>query len=224
MTGKLMDERLGRWNFWTMFVGFNVAFLPMHLTGLMGMPRRVYTYNADMGFTTLNLITSIGSYVFAAGVGMFFWNVSKSWRHGETAGADPWGGPTLEWSVPSPPPSYNFAVIPTVATRDPLWEDQLREGAFCSSLDEGMTLENGKEALGVSILDGEPRVILKMPEDTLAPFLLALATTFLFVGLLMQWWWFVTLAAFGVIGALLAWTWPRRRLLERADAPAGEGA
>ena len=75
MTGRMLDERLGRWNFWTMFIGFNVAFLPMHLTGLLGMPRRVYTYTDGMGWDTLNLITSIGSFVFAIGVLLFFINV-----------------------------------------------------------------------------------------------------------------------------------------------------
>ncbi|WP_423141749.1 cytochrome c oxidase subunit I [Parablastomonas sp. CN1-191] len=218
MTGRLMDERLGRWNFWTMFIGFNGAFLPMHLTGLRGMPRRIYTYDASMGVSTLNMITTVFSFVFAVGVLMFFWNVWKSRRSGESAGADPWGGPTLEWSTPSPPPPYNFAVIPTVATRHPLWEDMLDESEFRSALDEGMTLEDGKEALAVSILDGEPDRILKMPEDTMAPFWLTAAVTLLFVGLLFHGWWLVGLAGLGAALALLAWNLPRLKLLEREPA------
>ena len=107
------------------FLGFNLAFLPMHLTGLRGMPRRIYTYSAGMGWNTLNLITSIGSFVFAVGVVIFFANIWMSWRRGAAASANPWDGASLEWSVPSPPPPYNFAVIPTVASRHPLWEGRL---------------------------------------------------------------------------------------------------
>nr|WP_253201527.1 cytochrome c oxidase subunit I [Sphingomonas quercus] len=221
MTGRLMDERLGRWNFWTMFAGFNIAFLPMHLTGLMGMPRRVYTYPAGMGFTTLNLITTIGSFLFAAGVLMFFWNVVKSWRGGAEAGPDPWKGPTLEWAIPSPPPPYNFAVIPTIATRHPLWEDDLDEGRARSTLDRGMTLAHGKEALATTSLDGEPDMILKMPEDTLAPLMLTLALTLLFAAMLGKLWWLAAIGSGAVLAALIFWTWPRRQLLEREAAVHG---
>jgi len=219
ITGRLMDERLGRWNFWIMFIGFNIAFLPMHLLGLFGMPRRVYTYGAGMGFSTLNLIVTLGSYLFAIGVALFFWNVFKSWRHGEKAGPDPWQGPTLEWAIPSPPPPYNFAVIPTVASRHPLWEDDLGEDEHRSSIEEGMALDQGKEALAVSILDAEPERILKMPEDTLAPFSLAVAAAVLFVGLLLHLWWLAALGGIGTVLALAAWNWPRRKLLEREPAP-----
>jgi len=117
MTGKFLDEKLGRWNFWTMFLGFNLAFLPMHITGLLGMPRRVYTYADGMGWDTLNMIISVGSFVFAVGVLLLFINVFKSLRSGAAAPANPWDAPTLEWSVPSPPPPYNFSVIPTVVSR-----------------------------------------------------------------------------------------------------------
>src|SRR6202020_2031010 len=91
MTGRFLDEKLGRWNFWTMFIGFNLAFLAMHLTGLLGMPRRVYTYADYGGWGTLNLITSIGSFVFAIGVLLFFVNVVRSPRSGAPAGSHPWG-------------------------------------------------------------------------------------------------------------------------------------
>ncbi len=99
MTGRMLDEKLGRWNFWTMFVGFNLAFLPMHLTGLLGMPRRVYTYADYGGWGTLNLITTIGSFVLAAGVLLFFVNVARSLRAGALASKNPWDAPSLEWSV-----------------------------------------------------------------------------------------------------------------------------
>ena len=124
-TGRMMDERLGRWNFWTMFIGFNLGFFPMHISGLLGMPRRIYTYAEGMGWDWVNLITTLGSFLFGIGVLIFVWNVVKSLKRGAPAGDNPWDAPTLEWATSSPPPPYNFAVIPIVASRHPLWEDRL---------------------------------------------------------------------------------------------------
>jgi heme/copper-type cytochrome/quinol oxidase subunit 1 len=215
MTGRLLDERLGRWNFWTMFSGFNLAFLPMHVTGLLGMPRRVYTYADGMGWNTLNLVTSIGSFILATGVLLFVVNVVKSLKSGAVAGANPWDAPTLEWSVPSPPPPYNFAVIPTVASRHPLWEDRLGEDGAVSSLNRGMLLDSGKETVGTTALDAAPDMILEMPEDSFAPVLMALGIGILFVGLLLKTWLVVGVGGFVAALALLLWLWPRRDLRER---------
>jgi cytochrome c oxidase subunit I len=218
MTGRMLDEKLGRWNFWTMFIGFNLAFLPMHLTGLLGMPRRVYTYASYGGWGTLNLITSIGSFVFAAGVLMLFINVMKSLKSGAAAGRNPWDAPTLEWAVSSPPPAYNFAVIPTVASRHPLWEDRLGTEGGRSSLDRGMLLSEGKETIGTSGLDAEPDMVLEMPTDSFAPISLTVGMAILFVGLLLKLW--VAAIVGGVICglALIAWFWPLRELREREAA------
>ena len=220
MSGRMLDERLGRWNFWITFVGFNLAFLPMHLTGLLGMPRRVYTYADGMGWNTLNLITSIGSFVLAVGILLFFVNVLKSLKSGAVAGPNPWDGPTLEWAVPSPPPPYNFAVIPTVASVYPLWEDRLDRKGVVSSTERGMLLDTGKETAGTSALDAAPDMIMEMPEDTFAPAVTALGITVMFVGLLLE---AVLLTAWIVVGiggliatlGLLLWLWPRRDLRER---------
>ena len=220
-TGKLMDEKLGRWNFWTMFVGFNVAFLPMHLTGLLGMPRRVYTYPEGMGWDTLNLITTIGSFVFATGVLLFFVNAWKSWRGGEPAGDNPWDAPTLEWSTPSPPPPYNFAVIPTVASRHPLWEDRLDESESRSSLKRGMTLDQGKETILTTAMDADPERIAELPEDSYAPLTLAIALSILFTGLLVKIWPVAALGGLAILASLLLWMWPRRQLLERREPAHG---
>ncbi|KRB86561.1 cytochrome C oxidase [Sphingomonas sp. Root710] len=217
MTGRMMDERLGRWNFWTMFLGFNLAFLPMHLTGLLGMPRRIYTYPEGMGWNTLNLITSIGSFVFAIGVLLFFINVWKSWRNGTVAGRNPWDAPTLEWTTSSPPPPYNFAVIPTVASRHPLWEGRIDESEERSTLDRGMTLDQGKETILTSAMDAEPERIAEMPQDSYAPFLLTLGLAILFVGLLLKYWIIVAIGGVGAAAALLLWVWPRAGLLERIE-------
>jgi cytochrome c oxidase subunit I len=214
MTGRLLDERLGRWNFWLMFAGFNIAFLPMHLTGLFGMPRRVYTYPSGMGWDTLNLITTVGAFILALGVLLLFVNVFKSRRSGALAGPNPWDGSTLEWSVPSPPPPYNFAVIPTVASRHPLWEGRLDQQVR-SSLDRGLLLDKGKETIGTTPLDAAPDMILEMPEDTATPFVVTVGLGILFAGLIARWWWLVGLG-FGLTGAaLIVWLWPRRQLRER---------
>ncbi len=215
MTGRLLDERLGRWNFWTMFIGFNLAFLPMHVTGLLGMPRRVYTYADGMGWDTLNLVTSIGSFVLAVGVLLFVANVVKSLKSGASAGANPWDAPTLEWSVPSPPPPYNFTVIPTVASRHPLWEDRLGEEGAVSSLSQGMLLDSGRETIGTTALDAAPDMIMEMPEDSFAPVLMAAGIAILFVGLLLKAWTVVGVGGFIAALALLLWLWPRRDLRER---------
>jgi cytochrome c oxidase subunit I len=215
MSGRMLDERLGRWNFWTMFIGFNLAFLPMHLTGLLGMPRRIYTYADGMGWDTLNMITSVGSFVFAVGVLLLLVNVVKSLKSGATAGANPWDAPTLEWSIPSPPPPYNFAVIPTVASRHPLWEERLGDEGVLSSIDRGMLLETGKETISTSALDAAPDMILEMPQDSFAPLLLTLGVTALFVGMLLKTWSIIWVAGVVTTLALLFWMWPRRQLLER---------
>jgi heme/copper-type cytochrome/quinol oxidase subunit 1 len=214
MTGRLLDEKLGAWNFWTMFVGFNAAFLPMHLTGLLGMPRRIYTYPAGVGWDTLNMITSIGAFIFAIGVLLTFINVIVSLKQGKPAGANPWDAATLEWAVPSPPPPYNFAVIPTVASRHPLWESRLQESEGRSSIDRGLVLDHERETVGTTALDAEPDVILKMPFDSPAPFVLTLGATTFFVGLLLHhhFWPLAITGALVSAAAILIWLWPERQL------------
>jgi cytochrome c oxidase subunit 1/cytochrome c oxidase subunit I+III len=216
MTGRTLDERLGKWNFWTMFIGMNLAFLPMHLTGLLGMPRRVYTYPADLGWDALNLITSIGAFLFAIGVLLLLVNIAGSLRQGRKAGENPWDAATLEWSVPSPPPPYNFAVIPRVASRYPLWEDHLGESAQRSLLREGPVLDHGRETIATTLLDGEPDLILKMPEDSYAPFILTVAGSAGLVGLLVHRWWLAGVSAAVAAAALIVWLWPERQLAQMA--------
>ncbi len=126
--GRMFDERLGKLQFWLTFIGFNMTFFPMHFVGLAGMPRRYFTYAEDSGWGPWNLFISIGAYVLGFSFLVFLYNAWKSLRHGEPAGEDPWDAATLEWSIPSPPPTYNFAVIPTITHRDQLWWDKYGEG------------------------------------------------------------------------------------------------
>ena len=121
MTGRMLGERAGRWNFWLMFVGFNVTFFPMHFLGLLGMPRRIYTYAPGLGWDLWNLVATVGVFILALGILVFMANALASLRAGAPAPADPWDGRTLEWSIVSPPPAYNFARVPTVRHRDELW-------------------------------------------------------------------------------------------------------
>jgi cytochrome c oxidase subunit 1/cytochrome c oxidase subunit I+III len=216
MTGRMLDERLGRWNFWITFIGFNIAFLPMHLTGLMGMPRRVYTYTPEMGLGAINMVSSVGSFVLAIGVLLLLVNVWTSLRAGRVAPDNPWDAPTLEWATSSPPPPYNFALLPAVASRHPLWEDRLGEGSGRSMLDRGFVLDHGKEALATTVLDAEPDVILKMPDDSPWPFILTVAMSAGFTAMLLQSWWAVSIAGFGVVLCLGLWVWPKRYLLQIA--------
>ncbi len=124
ITGRALDDRLGRWHFWLNLVALNVTFFPMHFTGLLGMPRRVYTYPSDLGFDALNLTSTIGALGLTAAVLVFVWNLVRSFRRGAPAGDDPWGAGTLEWAIPSPPPPYNFATVPEVHRLYPLWSHE----------------------------------------------------------------------------------------------------
>src|SRR5687767_5453802 len=101
MTGRLMDERIGNWHFWLNFIGFNLAFFPMHFSGMLGMPRRVYTYDAGQGWDTFNMVSTAGTYLLVLATLVFVWNFLRSRKHGEVAGNDPWRAATLEWSIPS---------------------------------------------------------------------------------------------------------------------------
>ncbi len=122
VTGRMLDERLGNVHFWLFLVGFHLTFTTMHVPGILGMPRRIYTYEPGRGWDTLNLVITIGVAFQVAGVACFVFNLVRSLVKGKLAGADPWDAWTLEWTTASPPPSYNFAVLPTVLSRRPLWD------------------------------------------------------------------------------------------------------
>jgi cytochrome c oxidase subunit 1 len=121
-TGRMLSETLGKWHFWLFVIGFHVTFDTMHFVGFMGMPRQIYTYEADRGWGPLNMAISIGAFIQAIAVLIFAWNLVHSYFKGKVAGNDPWDAWTLEWATPSPPPSYNFATDPVVHSRRPLWD------------------------------------------------------------------------------------------------------
>jgi cytochrome c oxidase subunit 1 len=134
VTGRLMSERLGKLHFWTSLIGFNLLFFPMHFSGLYGMPRRTWTYSADLGVDLFNQLSTVGGFVFGLSAVIWVWNIVRSARKGEVAGSDPWGAATLEWSIPSPPPHYNFGRLPEVRTREPLWREEERREVEAATL------------------------------------------------------------------------------------------
>lgn len=122
VTGRMLSERLAWWQFWLLFTGFILTFGPMHISGMLGMPRRIYTYDADRGWTLWNQLATLGALLQAPSFAIFVYNLLASLRNGRRAGDDPWDAWTLEWMTTSPPPSYNFETIPVVASRRPLWD------------------------------------------------------------------------------------------------------
>ena len=213
ITGRLLSERLGRWNFWMMFVGVNIAFFPMHVAGILGMARRVYTYPAGVGLETVNLATTVGAAIFAVGILVFVINFLWSIRRGALAGPNPWDAATLEWTTSSPPPPYNFAVIPTVGSRDPLWEGRVigeapSALALRSTLFSGPVLDHGRQTMTTSAIDAAQPVPQSMPADSPWPLILALAIAATCYGLLFGAWWLVGVGIAGTIVALAGWLWP----------------
>jgi cytochrome c oxidase subunit I len=211
VTGRMLDERIGRWQFWLFFIGFNVAFFPMHLLGLHGMPRRVWTYSSGMGWSEMNLLSSCGAATIAVSVLLFLVNVVRAHWRGEAAPDNPWGASTLEWSTQSPPPSHNFDALPVVHGRDPLW-DPPGKPAFVSGL-----AAQSREVLVTTVLDAEPDLRPLFPMPSIWPFVSAIATTVLFIGSIFTPW-AIVWGSIPVVVALTAWFWPTRRETARARA------
>jgi cytochrome c oxidase subunit 1 len=123
-TGRFLSESIGKLHFWLFFIGLNLTFFPMHFLGVSGMPRRIYTYDADLGWETWNFVATVGAFVIAAGMLAFLWNFVRSMREEPSAPDNPWDAPTLEWATSSPPPEHDFDAVPLVRARDPLWHDR----------------------------------------------------------------------------------------------------
>jgi cytochrome c oxidase subunit 1 len=174
----------------------------MHQLGLAGMPRRVNTYAADTGWGGLNLLASSGSVLLALALLLYAWNVMHALRRGRPAADDPWGGDTLEWSVPSPPPPYNFAVLPVVGAREPLWDPHGYAFAV-----RGLACDR-REVLVTYVIDAAPDHRYEQPAPTLWPLAVAVATAVAFIGAIFTPWAIVAGGAL-VFPALIGWFWPK---------------
>lgn len=215
ITGKMLNERLGVWNFWLMFIGFNVGFFPMHLTGFLGMPRRVYTYQDGLGWNALNMISTIGAFMFALGIFLFLWNVTRSQKYGADAGKNPWNAHGLEWAVSSPPPPYGHRRLPFVSSRYPLWEQK--------TLDEGDDKTNAVIRLlerwpikwqGTIVSDvftGRVKEVFWLPNATHIPVITALGLAIGFGALIFDIFWLGAIGLAISFIAYLIWMWPDHR-------------
>jgi cytochrome c oxidase subunit I+III len=184
VTGRMYHEGVGQLSFWLSFVGSALTFFPMHIVGLLGMPRRQYTYAPHLGWDSYNLAETIGAYILAAGLVLLVANLVWSYFRGAAASADPFGGATLEWSTPSPPPPYNYAVIPTVTSAYPMWDVEDREEDRRKLGRGDMVLEQGHETPASTVLDANFDEILDMPSDSPWPVVTALMLTGIFAMLL----------------------------------------
>ena len=202
ITGRLLSERLGAWVFGLMFVGFNLTFFPLHALGLRGMPRRVYTYPAGMGWDWLNLLASAGAVLMALGVALFVFDAVRARWSGRVATDNPWNAGTLEWATSSPPPNSNFVHPPTVGGREPVWENA-NDQPIVAGLREDV-----RDVLVTYVLDAEPDHRIEFPSPSVWPFVTAIATTVLFIWSIFTPWGFV----YGSVLVFLAgigWFWPK---------------
>lgn len=200
ITGRMMGDRLGKVAFVLVFAGFHLTFMTMHFTGLLGMPRRVYTYPAGLGWDALNMTSTIGAFVMAFGVLVFLANLALSLRSGAIAGDNPWDAASLEWATTSPPRPYNFAHIPAVTSNTPLWEEEL-------PVFSGLRVKE-RELVLTTVVEAIPDVRDPSPMPSIWPLLAALATTGLFIWSIFSPWALVY-GAIPVGIAMTAWFWPK---------------
>lgn len=204
MTGRLMNEPLGRWNFWLMFAGMMIGFFTMHITGFLGMPRRVFTYSEDAGWTLVNVITTVGVGIFVLGVLTGIWNFFYSLRRGLPAGPNPWNADTLEWGCSSPPPVYGVEHIPTVTSRHPLWDDHDEQ----ADPDGVRVLADGKQTLATTGIDAREGFLVQMPSESIIPLVTALLLLGLFGALVFSALWIAAGCAVATLAAAAWWLWP----------------
>jgi cytochrome c oxidase subunit I+III len=225
-TGRVLDEGLAKWTFWLMFVGFNIGFMPQHFLGLLGMPRRLYTYQDRDGWEGYNLLSTVGGFVLGAGVLLFAVNVLITrWKRGtaaEEAEVVPWDGGTLEWATASPVPSYNFVSLPVVGARHPGWQET--EPAMSDELAYLREVlrrhhDDQRETWGTSAMDADVDEVVHIAEPSVTPLALAAGLVVALTGLLYDLVWMGTVGLVGASAALVVWLWPGPRRLHRAPLP-----
>jgi cytochrome c oxidase subunit 1 len=202
ITGRLMNERIGQWNFWLAFIGFNLAFFPMHILGLQGMPRRVYTYLPEMGWGPLNLLATVGAAILFVSFVLLLVNAIASASSGAPAGDNPWDAGTLEWATTSPPQPYNFARIPFVTHREPLWDN--RESLPVIT---GLAVDS-RETISGTLTEAFPEIRESSPGPSIWPLLAAIAVGAAFLASIFTPW-AVVWGSIPVAITLVGWFWPK---------------
>jgi cytochrome c oxidase subunit I+III len=205
---KQLSERSGRVVFWLMLVGFNLAFFPMHLTGLRGLPRRVFTYPADRGFDALNLASTIGAFTLASGFAVLLWDVVHTLWKKPNAKRNPWNAGTLEWLAEVPGKSWGIRTIPEIDSRYPLWD----QPNFVRDVDQGRfylpDAEEGlRETLVTTAVDARPIQCLRLPGASFITVYAALATGGMFIFATYHWWWLAAASGVVTLGTILYWLW-----------------
>jgi len=224
-TGKLLSRKLGIWSFWLTFLGFNTAFLPMHLTGLLGMPRRVFTYGADRGWDLLNMVSTVGAFVLAAGFLLFAWDCVRPKRKEPDAPRNVWNAGTLEWVAKVPADNYGLRSIPQINSRYPLWDDK----ALLETIDQGRGLlaharEGRRETLVTSVLDAEPVQVLRVGTPTWLPMLAAIGLGGTFIFPVWKLWWLTLGSGLFFLIVVLYWLWTgTAEIPEKQSKDIGEG-
>ncbi len=208
LKGKRLSDRLGKWGFWLMFAGFNIAFLPMHLTGLRGMPRRVFTYPAGMGFDALNLVSTVGAFILAAGFFVVGWDLVRPKRRQPLSPRNPWQAGTLEWMGELPPQPWGVRSIPEIDSRYPLWD----QPNFVQHVDEGRFYlpdadERTRETLVTSVIDATPQQCLRVSGPSFVTLLAALTLGGFFIFGTFHWWWPALVSAVAATGVIVYWLW-----------------
>jgi cytochrome c oxidase subunit I+III len=217
VTGRLLKESWGKVHFWLFVIGTNVTFFPMHILGLEGMPRRVYTYFEPMGWGTLNLIATIGAVTIALSVLIFTINAVTSWLSGERSDDNPWDSPGLEWATQSPPPSYNFLHTPVVRTRHPLWERTVELPVMT-----GLRSDR-RETLLTTTFDARPDSRQVTPDASIWPLYVALCMGLVFIGSIFSPYFVLGGLSIALVG-LLGWGWESVRHPEREIVALPDGA
>lgn len=224
VSGRVASDRLGRIGFWAVFAGFNITFLIMHLTGMQGMPRRVYTYSEGLGWEWFNLVSTIGSFILAAGIAVIAADILLHFRHGEKRGANPWRAGTLEWAMQAPVPPFNFVSIPPIDTRLPLWHQEgLAAAAERGEYFLADPASGRRETLGTSVTAAQPEQVIRLPHPSWHPLWVAAAGIVSLTGVLLQAWWLSLPGLAAVLVVLLLWAWdaPSRGAPSRIDAGHG---
>jgi cytochrome c oxidase subunit 1 len=207
VTGHMMNEKLGKWNFWTLVIGFNLTFFPMHFVGLFGQPRRTYRYNAGLGWDIYNLLATIGAFVIAISTLLLIINLVISWKKGKVAGADPWDARSLEWSIPSPPPAYNFAELPEVTHRDDFWHRKYTEDeqGMLVRLPSGGSDNDADTADGHSESHGEGHGNIHLPSPSYYPLVFGLGIPMVGYGAVFHMYWLGALGILFLLFSMYAW-------------------